>query len=320
MNENENNPETTSTGDAESVVAEVVETTPEVEVVAEAAAPDKVEETVEAITKTEEKEEPVAEAVTSVEEVVAADAVTPLKKVMVCARRYKYTILAVVLVLVAILGLTYVMESEGRIHTGMFDKVNKFADNYKAVAKINGVKATKHDLDVSVAQLSSAAGAQGADITDPKVLDGIRSQALDMLVNTELLKQEAATRGIAISDEDVNKRLETLKTDVGGEDVLKQRMAQFDVDEKSLRRDIKSELTIQTLLDQVFKEKGIAVSDEEIKAFYDQAAGAGKKADLPKLEAVRDQIEKQLRSSKEQEAVTSYIEELRKKATIEVLI
>jgi SurA N-terminal domain len=314
MNEHENNSETTPTGESTTPATEVAATTPEV-----------VTETVttEAVTETTPAAEEVKEATevpTTIEEVVGAEKVSPLTKAKRWVSRWKYSIIAVVLVIVAILGLTYIMESEGRIHTGIFDKVNAFADNYRAVAKVNNAKVTKHELNVSVAQLSAAAVAQGADGSDQKVQDGIKKQALDMLVNTELLKQEAASRKIVVTDEDVDKRLESLKKDVGGEDVLKQRMQQFGVDEKSLRHDILSELTIQALLDQVFKEKNIAVSDEEIKTFYDQAASQGGTGKMPKMEEVRDQIEKQLLSGKQQQVVTSFIEELRKKATIEVLI
>ena len=139
-----------------------------------------------------------------------------------------------------------------------------------------------------------------------------------MLVNTELLKQEAKARGIKITTEDVDNRLTSLKEEIGGEEVLTERMMQFGVDEKTLRHDIENELTIQSLLDQVFAEKGLEVTEEEIVAFYDEAGG--EKGGLPKLEEVRAQIEAQLKSSKEQEAVTGYIEELRAKATIETLI
>lgn len=345
MNENENNSETTSTENTESVVLEAVETTPEVEVTtpeskteevvevapeADVVTPDeKKEESVTVVVdeKTEEVATPVADEKKDAAEVASAAVVATTaslkNKMQKCGawlRRFRYSILAVILVAVAILGLTYIMESEGRINTGLFDKVNVLADNYKAVATVNKTKITKHDLNVSVSQLSAAAAAQGADATDEKVIDDIKNQALDMLVNTELLKQEAAARNIAITDEDVAARLETLKTDVGGEEALKERMQQFGVDEKTLKRDIKNELTIQALLDQVFTEKGVTVSDEEIKAFYDQAVGTEKKADIPKLDAVRDQIEKQLRSTKEQEVVSAYIEELRKNAAIETLI
>ena len=328
MNEHENNSETTPTGETTTPVPEMEVTAADVEAATETLVEPKTVEAVEVAPAVEEKIETAetkdvtAEVVsaTTIEEVMGTEKVSPVKKAMKCIRRFRYTIIAVVLVLVAILGLTYIMEAEGRIHTGLFDKVNAFADNYRAVAKVNNAKITKHEFNISVAQLSAAAVAQGADSKDQKVLDGIKKQALDMLVNTELLKQEAASRKIVVTDADIDTRLETLKKDVGGEDVLKQRMQQFGVDEKSLRHDISSELTIQALLDQVFKEKGVTVSDEEIKTFYDQAAAQGKKGDVPKLETVRDQIEKQLLSGKQQQVVTGYIEELRKKATIEVLI
>jgi SurA N-terminal domain len=328
MNEHENNSETTSTGEVITPpVPEVAVTAADVEAATETLVEVKAEEVAEVTPAAEEKPETtetpatVAEvAPTTIEDVTGGEKVSPVKKVTAWIRRWKYSLIAVVLVLVAIVGLTYIMEQEGRIHTGLFDKVNAFADNYRAVVKVNNSKVTKHEFNVSVAQLTAAAAAQGADGTDPKVLDGIKKQALDMLVNTELLKQEAAARKIVVTDDDINKRLESLKKDVGGEDVLKQRMQQFGVDEKSLKHDISSELTIQALLDQVFKEKGVTVSDEEIKTFYDQAAAQGKKSDVPKLEAVHDQIQKQLLSGKQQQVVTAYIEELRKKATIEVLI
>jgi hypothetical protein len=51
----------------------------------------------------------------------------------------------------------------------------------------------------------------------------------------------------------------------------------------------------------------------------DRQAG-GVAAGLPAIDEVRAQIETQLKTSKEQEVVTAYIEELRAKATIEVLI
>lgn len=231
---------------------------------------------------------------------------------------YKYTILAAVLVLIGLLGFTYMMEKEGRIETGLFDGIGNLTASYTAVAKVNDEKITKKELNVSMSQLELGAAAQGVDIADPKIKEQIQTQALDMLINTALLKQEAEARGIKITAEDVDNRLTTLKEEIGGEEVLMERMMQFGVDEKTLRRDIENELTIQSLLDQVFAEKGLEVTEEEVVAFYDEAGGAA--GGLPKLEEVRAQIEAQLKSSKEQEAVTGYIEELRSKATIETLI
>lgn len=233
-------------------------------------------------------------------------------------KKWQYTAGAIVAVVIVLVGVTYMMEQQGRINTGMFDAVNKIIATHKAVALVNEVKITQHDLDISVSQISAGAKAQGLDLEDAKVKADINSQALDMLVNTELLKQEAATRDIVVSDEDVAIRLESLTKDVGGIEVLQERMKEFNIDDQTLHRDIKNELTIQTLLGAVFLEKGVKVTDEEIAAFYKQAAGTSE--DIPPLAEVRDQIAAQLKTSKEQEVVTSFVKELKDKATVEVLM
>jgi hypothetical protein len=339
MNENEhvNNPETTP--ETESTTETVsTESTPEV--ANEAVAPVEESTTVDAPTMSEETteevsvvktddvdspaEENINEAPASMEDILPAAAMTPKDKVTSALagagkwiKRRRYTLIAVVLVIVAVIGMLYILEERGRIHTGMFEGVKKFVAAHKTVVNVNKNAITQADLDTSISQLSANAEAQGADLSDPKTKEQMRTQALDMLVNTELLKQEAAKRNITISDDDVNKRIEQLKKDVGGDEVLKERMKQFNIDEKTLRRDVKNELTIQTLLDQVFKEKGVTVGEDEIKKFYDQAGGA--KAGLPKISEVHDQIASQIKQNKQQEVVTALIEELRKAATIEML-
>ena len=230
----------------------------------------------------------------------------------------KYTISAVVLVIVALVGLLYIMEEQGRINTGIFDKVQTVFSGHRAVAKVNDGKITNKELETSISQIAAGAAAQGMDTTDPELLAQIRSQAIDMLINTELLMQEAEIRGVTITDADVSERINTLTEEVGGEDVLAERMAQFGIDNKTLRNDVRNELTIQALLDEVFKEQQTEISDEEVQEFYDGAGGEA--AGLPAIEEVAEQIKEQIRSTREQEQVTTLIEELRGKATIEILI
>ncbi len=227
----------------------------------------------------------------------------------------RYTIMAVGLVIVGLFSLLFVMERQNKIDTGLFDGLETFLSKFATAATVNGQKINEHDLAISIAQIATGAASQGLDIEDPEVKTEIRTQALDMLINTELLKQEAAARGLVVTDEDVADRRAKLVEEIGGEEVLAERMTQFNIDEKTLARDIKNELTIQKLLDEVFVEKGISVSEEEIKDFYEQAGGA--EAGLPELESVRSQIETQIKTTKEQEVVTGFIEELRGKATIE---
>lgn len=325
MNE-EHNQKTESN---ETPVEPTEQTTPEVVVeemsTSEEKASKESEQSEDATAVTEEKKEESTEGKeVSVEktdapaEAAVVGAVSLVTKVKKCILRRKYTIAAVALVIVALAGLLYIMEEQGRVETGVFDGIDRMVATRTTVAKVNEGKVSRYDLDVSMAQISSGAALQGADIEDPEIQAEIEKQALDMLVNTELLKQEAAAREITITDEDVTARYEQLKVDVGGEDVLNERMAEFGINKKTLFRDIHNELTIQALLKQVFEQKNIEVSDAEVKEFYD--AAGGETAGLPKLEEVKEQIIQQIKSGKEQEIVTGFVTELRGNATIEILI
>ncbi len=302
---------TETTPEVIEVIAETVETNAEtLSVVAE--------EVVAVVPATESAPEPTPATETAATTAVAASVVAGFKKAKDFAVRKKYTLATLLLVVVALLALVYALEDKGKLQTGIFDDVRKEVSKYTPAAKVNEEAISKYDLGISVTQLSAGAAAQGADLADPTVQDELETQALDMLINTELLKQEAASRGLAVTEEEVTARLETLKTDVGGEEVLNQRLKDFGIKKKTLMRDIRNELTIQKLLDEVFKEKEIAVSDAEIADFYEKAGGA--QAGLPALEEVKAQIEAQLKASKQQGVVTSLIEELRTKAQIEILI
>ena len=80
---------------------------------------------------------------------------------------------------------------------------------------------------------------------------------------------------------------------------------------RSYRRD-------QALLDQVFAETAIEVTEEEIQSLYAGAGGA--EAGLPPLEEVREQVVAQIRGGKEQEVVTTFLQTLKETATIEILV
>lgn len=315
--EGENTTSPVQPEETEAAVAAVEETTD----VAETAADEVIEAATEAPEAVvEAAEEVVADIATTtetvVEPVVAGAAAVPfVTKVKEFVSAKRYTIAAIALVLVGLLGLVYLMEAQGKLNTNFFGGVQTYLSKYQAAATVNGEKISEHDLGISMGQLAAGAAAQGLDIEDPATKAELRTQALDMLVNTELLRQEAIARGIEIPEADITARLDTLKEDVGGEEVLKERMAQFNIDEKTLLRDIKNELTIQALLEQIFAEKEVAVTEAEVAEFYEQAGGA--EAGLPELAEVKAQIETQLKTSKEQQVVTTFLEELRGKATIE---
>lgn len=229
--------------------------------------------------------------------------------------RFKWMVTAVVIVVLIILGVLYQLEKEGRSSTHLFTTLIERQEANKAVATVNNETIKNSELQTSIQQFTQMATAQGVDTTSAETQAEIKKQALEVLINTTLLKQEASSRGISVTDEEVTERLTAIKDELGGEEVLAGRMAELGIDQEKLQSDVKDELTIQKLLDQVFAEANIQVTEEEIASVYEGAGGT--EAGLPALEEVRPQIEAQITSSKEQGAIDDFLSTLKEKATIE---
>lgn len=246
---------------------------------------------------------------------VKSDTVAPT--VTISKSTIKSYVTSVVVVAVIILGALYLMEKEGRSKTNIFESVLVAQEAKAVVAVVNGDEIINSELATSIQQFSQAAAAQGVDISNLDALSEIRAQALDVLINTKLLKQQAAEKGMSVTDEAASDRLAAIEVDIGGAEVLAERMKSLGIGEEQLHNDIKDELLIQELLDTVFAEADVSVSEEDILEVYENAGGEG--AELPPIEEVRDQIEVQVKTSKEQAAIDEYLAELKEGAEIEIL-
>lgn len=223
---------------------------------------------------------------------------------------------AIVIVVITLLSVLYMLEKDGRSSTNIFGSIIASQSAGTVVAVVNDEEIVNSQLELSMQQFGQAAAAQGVDMNDPSVQEEVRTQSLQVLINTELLRQAAAERGISISDEMVEERMVTLQAEVGGAEVLTQRMAELGIDEDRLEKDVREEMMIQALLDEVFAEANIEITDEEVVAIYEGAGGA--EAGLPALEEVRTEVENQIRATKEQEVIDEYLSELEAEAEIEI--
>lgn len=253
-------------------------------------------------------------------ETSAVEAAPAVKKSIMCrieekCPRFKWVLVAIVIVVFTLLSVLYRLEKEGRSSTHIFSSLIERQENNRVVAVVNGENIINADLSVSVEQFSQMAAAQGVDTTSLESQTELRRQALEVLINTTLLKQEAKNRAITVTDEEVGSRIDTIREEIGGAEVLTERMESLGLTEEKLRADVQDELTIQKLLDQVFAEVGIEVTEAEVASVYENAGGA--KAGLPAIDEVRSQIEAQIKSSKEQAAIDDVLTTLKEKATIE---
>lgn len=229
--------------------------------------------------------------------------------------------IATLVVLIMGAGLVYALEQQGRVNTGVFDKISSIISPAPAAAIVNGTKITKADYDKNLAQLQTAATAQGADASDAAVQAEIQKQAIDVLVNTELLRQEAYKEGALVTDEQIEARYQEIVTSLGGEEQLAAKMVELGITEPALRKDIEGEILIQGHLSKAVDTSSITVTEEELTSAYAQISGtAATGATIPPLAEIKSQLEAQLKTNKEQELVNAYITKLREGAEIEVLI
>lgn len=222
--------------------------------------------------------------------------------------------------LIIVIGglLVFGLERQGRIDTNIFDKVISLVTPLPAAAIVNGTRIDMVAYEKNKQQIIASAEQQGLDITEESIVSEINTQAIDVLVNTELLRQNAVAAGVTVTAEQVEARYQEVLTQVGSAEALATRMTELGLDEASLRKDIEGEILIQSYLETAVDTTAVVVDDAKIQAVYDQAGGA--EAGLPPMADVRAEIEKQVRFSEEQELVNAFIKSLRDKATIEVLI
>lgn len=231
---------------------------------------------------------------------------------------FQYGVAAVI---VALMGLVlwYLLEAQGRVETGVFDKAKALVLPAPAVATVNGERIPLANYEKNTASLVTSVEGQGLDPQDPSIAEEIKKQALDLLINTEVLRQAAVAAGVVVTDEQVEARYQEILASVGDAATLATKMAELGITEESLRTDIRGEILIQTHLDSAVDLSTVTVTPEEVTAMY---AGLGGDAavDVPSLDELRPQIEQQLRYGKEQDLIGAYIETLKAAADIEVLI
>ena len=244
----------------------------------------------------------------------SAAVVAPTKK----PTSWKLIVITLLLVAVALLAVVYVLEKEGRLNTTLFSGIIAEQEANKPVAVINGEVLTAEDLDASIEQLSLSATAQGANPNDPEIRAEIESQAFELLINAELLKQAAVAQGITVSEEELAARIQELEESAGGAEAFQARLAEFEVSEAQLQSDVSEELSIQALLDSVFADTVVPATEAEVQEVYDNALAASGGQALPPLEDVRAQIEQQILQTREAEQVEIYLQTLRADADIEL--
>ncbi|BBH45896.1 SurA N-terminal domain-containing protein [Pseudomonas sp. KU43P] len=134
------------------------------------------------------------------------------------------------------------------------------------VARVNGVDIGVLRLERYLSEYLDAQGRALSSIRNPTLYKRLRDQALDELIDKELLWQEAQRRGIVVTDEQVSAQVGELEAAFGSPALFEQRLADAGFDRAGYAQYMHHELAAQ----QVYAQ--LSAVDEptqaEVEAFY----------------------------------------------------
>ena len=191
------------------------------------------------------------------------------------------------------------------------------------VAEVNGEEVTKEEfVPVYESQFQQAAMQSQMSGQAPDE-EALKKQTVDNLVDTELLTQEAESRGIEVSDEDVDAELTDLakQNQMGSAKELLEAVAKNGLTEEQARSQVETQVLVEQL---VADEDGDAEpTDKELRALYAQAkqqqAQSGQKGQkIPPFAEVRSQLVEQAKAEQVGKVAQALVEDLRKDADITI--
>ncbi len=135
------------------------------------------------------------------------------------------------------------------------------------VATVNGVPVLQGDLDRGIEGIIQRQTQMGGKI-DEAQLKTVKAEVLDNLINRELLNQESKKEKIAITDQQINDKLASIKQRFKGEDEFKKMLDQIKMTEPQIKTQLKEDLAIQELINKQVVDK-VNISDKDAQAYYD---------------------------------------------------
>jgi peptidyl-prolyl cis-trans isomerase C len=136
-----------------------------------------------------------------------------------------------------------------------------------AVASVNGVMIPKAYLEREVRRFEEQALSQGQPV-DETQRDQINRQALDTLIDIELLYQESQRRGFEIAEDRVEEQVTGLRDQFSGEEGYAAALEQIGISDGELRTEFRRQLAIQDMIDTDIAP-ATSVSQQESADFYE---------------------------------------------------
>ncbi|MEN1968459.1 SurA N-terminal domain-containing protein [Lentibacillus sp. N15] len=179
------------------------------------------------------------------------------------------------------------------------------------VAKVNDKQIKGTQYNDAYAQTKVLMNQYGEDVSDK---DQLKEQTMNVLIQQELVKQDAEKKGINVSDDAVDKEFKKMKSD--NEEQFQSVLDQYKLSEEGYKNQLAFEMIIDKYMDQELPD--VDVSDDDVKSYYDQLKKQND--DIPKFKEVKSQIKDQLAQQKQSDQLQDKIDKLEKDADIKNMI
>ena len=156
------------------------------------------------------------------------------------------------------------------------------------IARVNDTVLLRQDLDREMKLVSLKLARQGRPV-DAAQLKQYEGEIRDTLINRTLLLQQAQSAGIDVKDTTVAKALDEFKAAFKDEKDYQNALTEMGFSEEMLKSQIKHGLTIKTLIDKEVLQK-ISVSDQQVRASYDDNPNLFRKPDQVKASHILVQV------------------------------
>ena len=135
------------------------------------------------------------------------------------------------------------------------------------VAVVNGTVIKRAELDSEMTRYLASLQRMGRFPNDVE-RSQLKKQVLENIIGRELLYQESQKKGIKVDQEQVDAQLTALKERFPSEATFKDALSSMNLTEADLRFQFERDLAIRKLLEGQIGDN-VAVSEKEIRAYYD---------------------------------------------------
>lgn len=134
------------------------------------------------------------------------------------------------------------------------------------VAEVNGKKILRSELEKYYRNQTAGSPQQPAQAVSDEQASSLRLSILRELIDNEIIMQHAEKLGLLATDEEVEAKLNEVKSPYSAED-FKKKLQERGISEEDFKRDLRRTLTAQKVLNKEISSK-INISDKDIADYY----------------------------------------------------